>query len=143
MTCPLGSTGITPLHRYYETVRPSPARRYFRPRGWSRLRLFPWHRRPDFGDKFAAALRKLPVGTWQGPIESGFGLHRVFVSKRTGGRISELDEVREVVRREWANDFRVETDEKFYQSLLNRDIVIVERPETASENKTAAQAVRP
>src|SRR3984957_18262949 len=29
MTCPLGSTGITPLHRYYEAVRPSPAHRYF------------------------------------------------------------------------------------------------------------------
>jgi len=31
---------------YYEAVHPSPAHRYFRPRGWSRLRLFPWHRRP-------------------------------------------------------------------------------------------------
>src|SRR3981189_1799020 len=31
---------------YYEAVRPSPAHRYFRPRGWSRLRLFPWHRWP-------------------------------------------------------------------------------------------------
>src|SRR5215469_15830554 len=29
MTCPLGSTGITPLHHYYRAVRPSPARRYF------------------------------------------------------------------------------------------------------------------
>src|SRR5271169_3440164 len=46
MTCPLRSTGITPLHHYYGAVRPSPAHRYFRPRGWSRLRLFPWHRRP-------------------------------------------------------------------------------------------------
>ena len=35
------STGITPLHNYYEAVRPSPAHRYFGPRGWSRLRLFP------------------------------------------------------------------------------------------------------
>jgi hypothetical protein len=41
MTCPLCSTGITPLHRYYGAVRPSPAHRYFRPRGWSRLCLFP------------------------------------------------------------------------------------------------------
>src|SRR5260370_4756277 len=32
MTCPLRSTGITPLHHYYEAVRPSPAHRYFRPR---------------------------------------------------------------------------------------------------------------
>ena len=46
MTCPLCSAGITPLRCYYEAVRPSPAHRYFRPRGWSRLRLFPWHRRP-------------------------------------------------------------------------------------------------
>jgi len=46
MTHPLRSTGITPLHNYYEAVRPSPAHRYFWPRGWSRLRLFPWHRRP-------------------------------------------------------------------------------------------------
>jgi len=45
MTCPLCSTGVTPLHHYYEAVRPSPAHRYFRPRGWSHLRLFPWHRR--------------------------------------------------------------------------------------------------
>src|SRR5215813_12124175 len=37
MTGPLCSTGITPLQRYYEAVRPSPAHRYFRPRGWSRL----------------------------------------------------------------------------------------------------------
>src|SRR6266404_5692328 len=36
---PLCSAGITPLHCYYEAVRPSPAHRYFRPRGWSRLRL--------------------------------------------------------------------------------------------------------
>jgi hypothetical protein len=27
-------------------VSPSPAHRYFRPRGFSRLHLFPWHRRP-------------------------------------------------------------------------------------------------
>ena len=46
MTHPLRSTGINPLRRYYGAVRPSPAHRYFRPRGWSRLCLFPWHRRP-------------------------------------------------------------------------------------------------
>ena len=45
MTHPLCSTGITPLRRYYGAVRPSPAHRYFRPRGWRRLCLFPWHRR--------------------------------------------------------------------------------------------------
>jgi hypothetical protein len=46
MTCSLCSTGITPFHHYYGAVRPWPAHRYFRPRGFGRLRLFPWHRRP-------------------------------------------------------------------------------------------------
>jgi hypothetical protein len=31
---------ITPLRRYYEAVRPSPAHRYFQPHGWSRLCLY-------------------------------------------------------------------------------------------------------
>src|SRR5215510_9874896 len=31
---------------HYGAVRPSPAHRYFRPCGWRRLSLFPWHRRP-------------------------------------------------------------------------------------------------
>src|SRR5260370_21123721 len=46
MTRPLCSTCITSLRRYYGAVRPSPAHRYFQPRGLSRLCFFPWHRRP-------------------------------------------------------------------------------------------------
>jgi PPIC-type PPIASE domain len=97
----------------------------------------------DYGDVFAAALQKLSIGKWQGPIESGFGLHLVFLNKRTEGRIPELGEVREVVHREWANDYRVETDEKFYESLLKRYTVKFERSESASGDKTAAQTGRP
>jgi hypothetical protein len=39
MTCSLRSTGITPLHHYYQAVRPWSAHRYFRPRGFGRLCL--------------------------------------------------------------------------------------------------------
>jgi hypothetical protein len=45
MTHPLRSMGITPLRRFYEAVRPSPAHRYFQPRDCSHLNLFPWHHR--------------------------------------------------------------------------------------------------
>ena len=41
---PFAPRPLQPLHRYYGAVRPSPAHRYFRPCGWSRLCLFPWHR---------------------------------------------------------------------------------------------------
>jgi len=43
---PFTPAPLQSLHHYYEAVRPCSAHRYFRPRGWSRLRLFPWHRRP-------------------------------------------------------------------------------------------------
>src|SRR3984893_2368880 len=35
VTCPLRSTGITPLPRYYGAVRPRPPHRYFRPRSFA------------------------------------------------------------------------------------------------------------
>src|SRR6202022_2077921 len=46
MTHPLRSTGITPASTLLRGSPPLPAHQYFRPRGWSRLWLFPWHRRP-------------------------------------------------------------------------------------------------
>jgi parvulin-like peptidyl-prolyl isomerase len=33
----------------------------------------------EFGPQFAGAVEKLAPGSWQGPIESGFGWHLVFV----------------------------------------------------------------
>ena len=32
-----------------------------------------------FGDVFAEAMVSLPVGTWQGPVSSGYGFHLVKV----------------------------------------------------------------
>jgi peptidyl-prolyl cis-trans isomerase C len=40
----------------------------------------------EFGPQFALAVAKLPPGTWQGPIESGFGWHLVFVDTAIPGR---------------------------------------------------------
>jgi hypothetical protein len=97
----------------------------------------------DFGDKFAAALGELPVGKWQGPVESGLGTHLVYVSTRTDGRLPQLDEVRNAVRREWANDYRLEANEKFYEGLLKRYIVTVELPQPAAGEKAQAGVKRP
>jgi hypothetical protein len=83
----------------------------------------------QFGDEFAARLGELSPGQWQGPIESGYGVHLVLVSERTEGRLPELTEVRDIVRREWDNARRLEGNGKFYQELLERYTVTVERPQ--------------
>jgi len=80
----------------------------------------------QFGDKFVASLSKLSPGQWQGPIESGYGVHLVLITEKTEGRLSELSEVRDAVRREWDNARRLEANEKFYHELLKRYTVTIE-----------------
>jgi hypothetical protein len=55
-----------------------------------------------FGSAFAARLDGLPLGRFDGPIESGYGSHLVRVESRVAGRLPALDEVREAVTREWS-----------------------------------------
>jgi hypothetical protein len=81
-----------------------------------------------FGDKFATTLGSLSPGQWHGPVESGYGVHLVFLSERTEGRPLPLDDVREAVRREWANAQRSEATARAYQALLQKYIVTIEAP---------------
>jgi hypothetical protein len=83
----------------------------------------------QFGGEFAAKLGGLPIGTWQGPITSGYGAHLVLVRERSEGRLPELADVRERVSREWENARRLEGAQKFYDELAKRYTVIIERPE--------------
>lgn len=87
----------------------------------------------QFGKRFFSDLEKLTPGRWQGPIESAYGQHLVFVSERAEGRLPALAEVRDAVRREWLNTQRLETNEKFYQQLLERYSVTIERPDAYRE----------
>ena len=82
-----------------------------------------------FGEQFASGLSILPMGQWQGPINSGYGAHLVLLSQRREGHIPTLAEVRDQVRREWLNAKRTEAIEKFYEALLRHYTVKVEFPE--------------
>ena len=85
-----------------------------------------------FGEKFAAALGNLSPGQWQGPVESGYGVHVVFLAERTEGRLPPLEDVREAVRREWAHAQRLEAAAQFYQALLRKYAVTIETPPAAA-----------
>jgi parvulin-like peptidyl-prolyl isomerase len=77
-------------------------------------------------------------GQWQGPVESGYGVHLVLVSERTAGRLPELAEVRDVVRREWENARRQEGNSRFYEELAKRYSVTIESLDSAQ--RTMAEA---
>ena len=80
----------------------------------------------QFGESFAESLRGLAVGEWQGPVESGYGVHLVRITERTESRVPELAEVRDAVRREWSNARRLQCDGDFYRELSKRYTVIIE-----------------
>jgi hypothetical protein len=98
--------------------------------------------RKMFGDTYVAGLSALTLGQWQGPVPSGYGVHLVYVSKRTEERIPELADVHDAVRREWANARRLEASEKFYETLLQRYTVTIERPQLPGGEGNVAEVRR-
>jgi PPIC-type PPIASE domain len=79
-----------------------------------------------FGERFATRLATLPPGKWLGPIESGYGIHLVFIREITEVGIPALPEVRGAVAREWADARRREANEKRYEAMLKGYVVVIE-----------------
>lgn len=92
------------------------------------------------GSAFVEQLVDLPVGEWSGPVESGFGLHLVFVRARQPGEVPAFEAVREVVEREWRAEEREKAKEAFYLSLRERYEVIVEEVSAAGSADEASEA---
>ena len=88
------------------------------------------------GHQFAAAVIELKPDVWQGPIESGYGMHLVFVDERIEGRLPELAEIRGQVRREWDNAQRLAAIDLFYSNMLEKYEVIIELPEPEGQGDT-------
>lgn len=85
-----------------------------------------------FGQGFAEAVATLPVGGWQGPIQSSYGVHLVEISAREPGRLPSLVEVRAAVERDLLRARADQSAEAFYLSLRQRYTVRIESsPETA------------
>src|SRR5262245_52652694 len=58
----------------------------------------------EFGPQFAQAVERLSPGSWQGPIESGFGWHLVYVDTVIPGRVPAFEEMEPDVRTAWPGE---------------------------------------
>lgn len=81
-----------------------------------------------FGEAFAQALFALKSGAWQGPIESGYGWHLVWIDALELKRLPEFEEVEPDVRREWIADRRAERKRAAYAAMRARYEVILPEP---------------
>lgn len=80
----------------------------------------------QFGPKFADAVLALEPGSWQGPVESGYGLHLVRVTERTAARPRELAEVRAQVVERWREERQQEASERHLASLYEKYDVVAD-----------------
>jgi hypothetical protein len=80
----------------------------------------------DFGASFAAALERMPVGEWVGPIDSSFGAHYVRVADRTPAVAPQLAAVRDHVVREWENERRQRARDDAYTKMRSEYQVSIE-----------------
>ncbi len=79
-----------------------------------------------FGNSFGDRLFELETNAWQGPIESGYGLHLVRIDERIDSLMPELAQVIEEVRRDWMYEQRQKTNEEIYRKLKERYEIVVE-----------------
>jgi peptidyl-prolyl cis-trans isomerase C len=82
----------------------------------------------EFGPQFAVALEKVQPGLWQGPIESGFGWHLVFVDSVIPGRIPAFEEIESEVKTAWLGEQKAQAREKAYKSLRSKYTVLLPAP---------------
>ncbi len=82
-----------------------------------------------FGRGFAAKLDSLEMGVWQGPVESGLGVHLVMLDGREPGAVPDLEAIRPVVEREWANERRLEMRNEVNAKLREAYEIVIEWPE--------------
>jgi peptidyl-prolyl cis-trans isomerase C len=92
----------------------------------------------EFGPNFALAVAKLPSGSWQGPIESGFGWHLVFVDTLIPGRVPAFEEAEAEVRKAWLAEQKVQAWEKAYLDMRAKYTVPLPAPPGSASNQTPA-----
>ena len=93
----------------------------------------------NFGSGFSKKLDELASGEWQGPIESGLGVHLIRLEFREEGTLPKLAEIRSQVEREWANEMRLEVQRKTNEKLLDLYDVVVEWPTEQAEEISDAR----
>jgi hypothetical protein len=89
----------------------------------------------DFGPRFAVAIEKTKPASWQGPIESGYGWHLVFVDSVAPGRIPLFEEAESNVKKAWLADQKSRAWQKAYADMRAKYTVVL----PALSDKEAAQ----
>ncbi|MEQ1951445.1 peptidylprolyl isomerase [Mesorhizobium sp. CN2-181] len=79
----------------------------------------------EFGPAFADALFGLKPGEWQGPVQSGYGWHLVWVDSIEPGRVPLYEEVKPDVKAAWLDARYQEVKRNAVEEMRSRYKVVV------------------
>jgi peptidyl-prolyl cis-trans isomerase C len=82
----------------------------------------------EFGPQFAVALEKLKPGSWQGPVESGYGWHLVYVDTVIPGRIPAFEEMEPDVKTAWLAEQKQQAWQKAYAEMRAKYTLLLPDP---------------
>ena len=82
----------------------------------------------EFGPQFAQVVAKLAPGSWQGPVESGFGSHLVFVDTVIPGRVPAFEEIEGDVKTAWLGEQKALAWQKAYKEMRAKYTVLLPAP---------------
>ena len=85
-----------------------------------------------FGADFAARVFALPVGSWQGPVTSSYGVHLVRVASARAPAPPDYAALREQVRAAWLDDARKRANAKVMAEVKARYRITIADPQAAS-----------
>ncbi len=86
----------------------------------------------QFGRAFAERLFELPAGSWQGPVESGFGVHLVLIRTRTPSRDAAFEDVAFEVRSEYLENRRRELRSAVFSEMRRNYAIEMPGPDKAN-----------
>ena len=78
------------------------------------------------GGAFAEQLLTLDRDQWTGPVDSPFGIHLVYIEEVVPGRLPKLDEVTDIVTRDWQVVRRAEAERDILETLRAKYTVTIE-----------------
>jgi hypothetical protein len=80
----------------------------------------------QFGNSFTSDIFEIESEIWHGPIESAYGWHLARVSNKIKGELPDLNEIWDIVEREWSVDRKKEMKEEQYEIMKAQYEVAVE-----------------
>jgi len=86
--------------------------------------------RRQMGAGFSAAVMQLAPGQWHGPVQSGYGVHLVYVYSLDEAPPPEFADVRQKVLENWQTEQQEKFNADFFENLKsNYEVVIAEVPD--------------